>query len=217
MSTVREEGRQSITENTTAAVRRMILDGELRDGSPIHQEDLAAELGVSRIPVREALRQLATEGLVKLNPYRSAEVSALSMEELIERIELRLWIEPKLIRIAIERITDAQIAKVASILREYDSGEKPNWRSWADINCRFHVAMYEPSGRGLAVAFSERLLKETGRYRTRMLRRSGLAKACEEHAALLEQFRRRDPNRGASLLRQHILRWKTLCLTARSY
>ena len=86
--------RTTVTHSVTDAMRRMILDGQLGEGDPIRQDDIASQPGVSRIPVRQALQQLANEGLVDLSPHRRACVSSRSDEELIERIELRLWIEP---------------------------------------------------------------------------------------------------------------------------
>ena len=203
-----EATKTTLSNAVTDAIRSQILTGILRDGEAIKQEDLADELGVSRIPVREALRQLAAEGLVDLSPHRSASVRGLSQSELLERLELRLWVEPKIIKIAIENCTPADIAHTEAILSEYDNTALADWAVRASINCRFHIALYQPSGRASTVALIEKLLKETSRYRVRMLRKKGADKAISEHADILEQFRRRDPAKGAALLKQHILRWQ---------
>jgi DNA-binding GntR family transcriptional regulator len=198
--------------DVTDAIRRMIYAGELRDGEAIRQEELAAELGVSRLPIREALCELAAEGLINRKPHRSATVVSLDQNDLAERIDLRLWIEPKLIKLAIENSVPAEIDVIAAILDEYHGLSRADWWRWAEINCRFHIAMYMPARRPLSVNLAERLMKETGRYRANMLRKSGSAH--DEHTQLLEQFRKRNPVQGASLLRQHILRWRPLCLKA---
>ncbi len=203
-----------MAEGVTGAIRRMILDGSLREDEPVIQDDLAEKLGVSRIPVREALRQLSMEGLVNLHPHRSAEIKTLTLAELVERIELRLWIEPKLFRLAIDKRTDKDIARTEAILDEYSDDMEIDLGKSAEINCRFHVSLYQACDRAMSVSLVQRLLIETGRYRGRMLRRKR-AKALNEHAALFEQFRKGDADRGAAMLRQHISKWKTHCLKAR--
>src|SRR5215203_6201801 len=89
--------RQTLTGMTADAIRERILRGHYRDGEPLRQDAIGAELGVSRIPVREALRQLEAEGLVTFSPHRGAVVSSLSLEEIQELFELRAEIEGDLI------------------------------------------------------------------------------------------------------------------------
>src|ERR1044071_2584060 len=88
--------RQTVASMTVAALRERILRGDFPDGEPLRQDALADELGVSRIPVREALRQLEAEGLVAFSPHRGAIVSSLSLEAIEEVFELRSTIEPEL-------------------------------------------------------------------------------------------------------------------------
>src|SRR5678810_63542 len=90
--------RQTLTGMTADAIRERILRGRYPEGSPLRQDAIGAELGVSRIPVREALRQLEAEGLVTFNPHRGAIVSSLSLEEIGELFELRAEIECDLLR-----------------------------------------------------------------------------------------------------------------------
>src|ERR1043166_1378508 len=93
--------RQTVAGMTVEALRERILRGDYPEGEPLRQDALADELGVSRIPVREALRQLEAEGLVTFSPHRGAVVSVLSLEEIAELFELRAEIECDLVRRAI--------------------------------------------------------------------------------------------------------------------
>src|SRR4051812_530007 len=93
--------RQTVAGMTVEALRERILRGDYPEGEPLRQDALADELGVSRIPVREALRQLEAEGLVTFNPHRGAVVSSLSLEEIDELFELRAKIESDLLRRAV--------------------------------------------------------------------------------------------------------------------
>lgn len=191
-------------------IRTMIFSGQLRDGEVIRQEALAAELGASRLTIRAALGELANEGLIRLPPHRSASVASLSQAELAERIGLRLWVEPQLIKLAIENSTEQDVKKIAAILDEYSGFPRPEWWKWAEINCRFHIAMYAPSGHTHAVGLCERWMKETARYRTAMFHNGS---PHGEHEELLQQFRDRNPSKGATLLKRHILRWRAQCLS----
>src|SRR5512138_1964205 len=100
--------RQTVASMTVAALRERILRGDYPEGDPLRQDALADELGVSRIPVREALRQLEAEGLVTFSPHRGAVVSTLSLEEIQELFELRADIESDLLGRAIPRMTTEQ-------------------------------------------------------------------------------------------------------------
>src|SRR5689334_1088150 len=90
--------RQTLTSMTADAIRERILRGVYPEGKPLRQDAIGVELGVSRIPVREALRQLEAEGLVTFNPHRGAVVSTLSLKQISELFELRAEIEGDLIR-----------------------------------------------------------------------------------------------------------------------
>src|SRR4051794_15630849 len=101
--------RQTIASMTVEALRERILRGDYPEGEPLRQDALADELGVSRIPVREALRQLEAEGLVTFNPHRGAVVSTLSLDEIEELFQLRADIECDLLRRAIPNMTPEQL------------------------------------------------------------------------------------------------------------
>src|SRR5213596_2959 len=105
---------------TIEALRERILRGDFPEGEPLRQDALADELGVSRIPVREALRQLEAEGLVTFSPHRGAVVSTLSIQEIIELFELRAEIESDLMRRAIPLMTLDDDARAKDILDAYE-------------------------------------------------------------------------------------------------
>src|SRR5215218_1520337 len=113
--------RQTLTGMTADAIRERILRGHYRDGEPLRQDAIGAELGVSRIPVREALRQLEAEGLVTFNPHRGAVVSTLSLKQIRELFELRAEIEGDLIRRAVPHMKPEDHARADEILEAYES------------------------------------------------------------------------------------------------
>nr|WP_240159249.1 MULTISPECIES: GntR family transcriptional regulator [Burkholderiaceae] len=203
---------EPLTRITLAAsvvdrIRERILSEAIPAGAVLRQDVIANEMGVSRIPVREALRHLAAEGLVTLLPHHRACVSELSSDDLRDLLDLRLWIEPNLIRLAIEQCSDAQIRKIGAILDEFPSIPDSDMSGLANLNCRFHVALCEPSGRKRAVATVELLLKNSSRYRSKIVSAGGREKAHQDHREILDMYWRRDSIGGASLARNHILDW----------
>src|SRR5919202_169118 len=113
--------RQTLTSMTLDALRERILHGTYPEGEPLRQDALAEELGVSRIPVREALRQLEAEGLVTFNPHRGAVVSTLSLGEIDELFELRAEIELNLLRRALPKVGAEDLARATEILDTYET------------------------------------------------------------------------------------------------
>src|SRR5581483_11927857 len=107
---------------------------------------------VSRIPVREALRQLEAEGLVTFNPHRGAVVSSLSLAEIEELFELRADIECELLRRAIPRMSAEQLDRATDVLDEFqDALEAGESARWGPLNWHFHAALYAPAERKLTM------------------------------------------------------------------
>lgn len=199
--------RVTVTSAVTERIRRKILTGAIQEGELIRQENLATEMGVSRLPIREALHQLSVEGLVTILPHRQARVSVITPEVLTELVELRLWIEPNLVRLAIQAATKRQIAVMERILEEFKDSPANDNVALTDINRRLHVSFCAPAGRPRALELIETLLQNMGRCRIKMMSAGGDQQASLDHDEILNCFRCRDPEKGASLVRKHIVDW----------
>jgi len=200
--------RVKVADAVTNEIRQLILTGRIADGSPLRQDALAEQMGTSRIPVREALSRLESEGLVASYPHRGYVVSGLSRNDIEELFDLRVMLEPDLIRHAIPKMTDEDLAAATSILEEYDvallSGDID---SWGDFNRRFHMALYRPSGRVKTLDLVRGLLVNADRYTRFVLTIGvGIHKAQEDHGGLLDLCRRRLVNQAVALTRDHIER-----------
>ena len=130
-------------EMITGALRKGILSGVLESGQPLRQRDLAKEFGVSRIPVREALRQLEGEGLVTFSPYRGATVSDLSYEEVAEVCEIKRALETMALRAAVPNQTEEDLRLAEELLDQADSEERG--AEYAELSRRFHSTLYAPA------------------------------------------------------------------------
>jgi DNA-binding GntR family transcriptional regulator len=192
---------------TLEALRERILHGEYPEGEPLRQDAIAAELGVSRIPVREALRQLEAEGLVTFSPHRGAVVSTMSLQEIAELFELRAEIESDLVRRATPHMTPADHARAKEILQAYEialrGGEVAKW---GELNWRFHSTLYAPSARRFTMSMVSKLHQQSDRYlRMQLALTHGETRAKEEHRAIAAAVKRSDVRLAAKLMREHIL------------
>jgi len=199
--------RQTVTHQATEALRERILRGVYADETPLRQDALAAELGVSRIPIREALRQLEAEGLVVFNPHRGAVVSSLSVDEIDELFELRSQIESDLVRRAIVRTTAEDISRAKEILKAYEAAfRSAEVAEWGKLNWEFHSTLYAPANRPFTMAIIQRLHQQSDRYlRMQLVLTHGESRAIDEHRAIMAAVAAHDVKQACSLMRQHIL------------
>lgn len=136
--------RQTAHEFVRNILRRAILSGELAGGTRLVQADLAAMLEVSTTPVREALRDLASEGLIRFDPHRGAVVHELSGDELREIYMIREVLEPFALRLAVENVTPELLERLGALHARMAS--EPHSAEWVDANRQFHLTIYEAAG-----------------------------------------------------------------------
>ena len=199
--------RQTIASMTVEALRERILRGDYPEGEPLRQDALADELGVSRIPVREALRQLEAEGLVTFSPHRGAVVSSLSLDEIDELFELRAEIECDLLCRAIPKMSSEQLDRAIDVLDEFQDALRAGEATrWGPLNWHFHAALYAPANRNLTMGVLQKLHQHSDRYfRMQVLLAHGGERANAEHRAIADAVRAKDATSAAQLMRAHIL------------
>jgi DNA-binding GntR family transcriptional regulator len=194
--------RSTTVELVTAAIRQQILAGRLAPGEALRQEALAEELGVSRIPIREAITRLQAEGMLNVIPHKGAYVCALSVEEVRETFDIRLRLEPWIFAEAIARITPAEIKKAERLVFEMDDTSASEW---GHMNWTLHETLYLPSRREVTIATLKRLHDLTDRYFGFQVVNVPIRKqAHQEHMALVDACRKKAPKAGAQLLEEHL-------------
>jgi DNA-binding GntR family transcriptional regulator len=200
--------RRTVTELAVEAVRERILDGTYPEGSPLRQDALAGELGVSRIPVREALRQLEAEGLVTFQPHYGAVVSTLSLEEIEELFDLRAMVESELIRRAVPRIGPDDLRRAGEILDAFEVAFRAgDTAEWGTLNWQFHSTLLAAANRPLSLGVAQTLHTQSERYtRLQLVLTRGETRASGEHREILAAAIARDADRTARLLASHIVR-----------
>jgi DNA-binding GntR family transcriptional regulator len=185
-------------------LRRGILSGALESGQPLRQEQIAKDFEVSAVPVREALRQLAGEGLVTLSPNRGARVSEVSYEEAKEITEIRVALESLALRLSVPNMTEDDFRQAERVLDLWDAEEDP--ATFTALNWRFHTVLYEPARQPRLMAMIRSLHASfdlyVGRYSAAWM---GLkARAQLQHRNIVEACRRGDAEAAIDVLERNI-------------
>jgi DNA-binding GntR family transcriptional regulator len=197
---------QSMTSQLIVRFRDRILSGTYAPGSALRQDSLAAEFGTSKIPVREALVQLQSEGLVDIFPNRGFQVRPLATSELDEVFRLRLQIEPFAVAegAKLATATDHRAARDA-LKRLNDATAAGEFASSGRLNRAFHLLLVVPSVQPVAGEVLGRLHTLAQRYVQAHLRPEGRAKrAAREHAALLKVWTLGKSKETRALMHSHI-------------
>nr|WP_309501466.1 GntR family transcriptional regulator [uncultured Roseovarius sp.] len=185
-----------------AALRADILSGALPPDTALGQQEIAARFSVSRLPVREALRLLEHDGLVQIEPNKTARVTRLRIADLIELGEMRVAAETLALSRSMPHLSDAQIAAAEAIQTRMEAAPPA---AFAELNAAFHRQLYLPAGRPRLIGHIDALGLLSERYLRRAVEKLDYAGASHsEHHAILRACRARDADRAISLLSAHI-------------
>ncbi|HEY5684112.1 MAG TPA: GntR family transcriptional regulator [Acidimicrobiia bacterium] len=201
---LRGGSRQTAHEYVREMLRRAILNGDLTSGSRLVQAELAASLEVSTTPVREALRDLSAEGLVRFDPHRGAVVAEIDKEELHEIFEIREILEPHAMRMAVEQMTDHLLTNLRKVHQRMI--DDPHSATFVDLNRTFHMAIYEAGTSPRMLAILRSLEDAAVMYIGAALKKvPGLREtAIHDHGRILEALERRDADAAIEALLQHL-------------
>lgn len=197
---------RSLPEVIYEDVRERILSGRLAPGQPVRQDALAFDLGVSKIPLREALTRLEHEGLVTANPRRGYEVKAMTAAEAEEVFDLRLSVEPAAAALGSRNADEADRAAARAALEALDAELDADGPNVSALNRGFHLAMVAPARRPLTTALVDRLHTLAERYVRAHLQPEGRSsRARREHADLLAAWCAGRADEVEAGLSEHIL------------
>lgn len=184
-------------------LRRAILQGEFKSAQPLPQDEIAAQFGVSKIPIREALLQLRAEGLVTFYPNRGAVVSALSADEVDEIYAMRIALETLALRRATPNFDKAGVIRAESLITIMDA--ERNALKWSALNWEFHAALYQPCNMPRLFDSIRALHANVQRYVVNYLTSVDYhAEAQRQHRVILKAVQRGNADAAAEQLAKHL-------------
>jgi len=186
-------------------VREWIALGQLRPGERLSEEELARRTGVSRTPVREALKRLEAEGFVQVIPYRGVVVAEPSVDELADLCVVRDVLEALAARLAAQSATDMELAAFEELAQEFEEAvAREDIPAMVESNHRFHEAIWSASRNRVLAQQLRQLRDRIFSHQTTTFTLPDRRKAAvAEHRAILEALKDRDPDRAAEAARRH--------------
>jgi DNA-binding GntR family transcriptional regulator len=199
--------RTSLTMAVADRLRDQIIGGEIPEGAQLRQDAIATQYKVSRIPVREALRQLDAEGLIEIVHNRGAIVPALSPEDIEELFSIRALLEPEVLKLSIPRLTKEDFSEAEAVLDTFvrELRREEHVSAWGRLNWQFHSILYSRANQPRFMAIIRNVNNSGERYtRLQLYLTHGMKRANEEHHQMLELCRKREIGAACKLMRQHI-------------
>lgn len=187
-------------------LHQAILKGELKPGERLMEIQLAQRLGVSRTPVREAIRKLELEGLVVMVPRKGAEVAAITVEDLVDVLEVRSALEVMAARYACDHITDEQLQELKLAENEFrHSLDNRDITACVHADMKFHELIYSATKNRRLLQILNNLREQMYRYRMEYLKDRGThKKLLGEHETIYNALKNRDKEMAGEAIRSHI-------------
>ena len=187
-------------------LRQAILRGELKPGERLMEIQLANKLGVSRTPIREAIRKLELEGLVLMIPRKGAEVAEITEKNMLDVLEVRRALEELAVKLACERITEEEIQELKDAADAFQKilSEKDITKI-AEADEAFHDVIFKSTGNDRLIQLLNSLREQMYRYRLEYLKREEYhPQLLEEHQQIIDRITRKDQSEAAELIDRHI-------------
>lgn len=187
-------------------LRQAIIKGDLKPGERLLEIQLADKLGVSRTPVREAIRKLELEGLVTMMPRRGATVSGITRKHLQDVLEIRRALEELAMELACQRMTEEQRAELIKYEESLEAKkDSDNAFELSDIDEKFHEQIYQATNNPRLIQMLANLREQMYRYRLEYMKvKDKRTRLIAEHKHIIDALESRDSETGRKSIREHI-------------
>jgi phosphonate utilization transcriptional regulator len=199
---------KSLNSLVQREIERRILAGELTPGTKLNEAELAAEMGISRGPVREAFRALEQAGLLYTEKNRGVFVRQVSLEEADEIFEVRAALEAQIGRLAAARIVPEQLQRLRGVIKRMHAASRSrDADAYFPLNIEFHEALAEVAGNRALAANYRRVVNELNLYRRETLARNAdiIPVSTQEHEAIVDAVAKGDAALAERLLYEHVM------------
>ncbi|MBQ2238441.1 MAG: GntR family transcriptional regulator [Lachnospiraceae bacterium] len=188
-------------------LRQAIITGEFAPGERLMEIALAERLGVSRTPVREAIRKLELEGLVVMIPRKGAEVAQITEKDLRDSLEVRCNLEELAVKLACERITGEGEEKLKLALEDFKQAvEKQDFQNIVDSDIAFHDVIFEATQNHRLMQIASNLREQVYRYRVQYIKDDKLHPVLEEeHRMIVDYILKKDVQNAVNTMKKHII------------
>ncbi len=187
-------------------LREAILKGDLRPGERLMELQLAAKLGVSRTPIREAIRMLEQEGLAVTIPRKGAEVARMTEKNMEDVLQIREALDDLAVQVACDKMTEEQLKNLTLAAKNFENAiQTGNLSKIVAYDVEFHDIIYESTDNPKLVTLLNNLREQIYRYRVEYLKeKENYPMLIKEHKTILEALREKDKERVADAMRNHI-------------
>ena len=198
--------RRSLHEHVVEILRELILEGQLKPGERVLEPELCRKLNVSRTPMREALKVLAVERLVELQPSRGAVVTSIRIEDVVEHFEMLEILDAAIGELATTRVTDAELREIEALHRKivehHNAGRRGNY---FDANQAIHAKLAAATHNASLIATHLRFSRKITRVRyAANFSQTRWDELLAEHEEIMTALRRRDGTTLSGLMRKHV-------------
>lgn len=196
--------RKTTTDHIASALRTAIYDGQFKDGEELNQVELAQYFNVSRVPIREALRQLQAEGLVRNVAHRKTVVEGLDIDDIVDLIEMRAVLEAHMVRRSAPNLDERALGRLKKLCEDMDRIRDYGAR-WVLKNWEFHQTLYGAGSSKTMIDLVERIHLKIERYAREAGTAIRLRKAAAEHRTILKHIERRNYAAASAEIERHVL------------
>ncbi len=200
------EGYELLSQKVYRALKTEIIKGSLKPGTKLSEGKIAKQMEVSRTPIREALRELAAEGFVKISPNQGVVVSNASVEDVQEVLQIRGVLEGLATRLATKTINEEEIKELEKYQKRMEHyTNKDDVLAFSEMDAEFHELILNICGNNRLIQIRKNLSDQAHRYRIRSLSVPGRLKySLREHQEVVEVLKRKDAEQADRLSQKHI-------------
>ena len=210
---IRIDNHMTLRERIVETIRNAIVNGQLAPGTRIAEPELADKFGISRTPIREAFRQLESEGFITVVPRKGAIVASLSQRDIADFYDLKMVLEGYAARCAVKTLKESDLTKMETVNRQIEAAsEKKDLRRLLDLHNEFHDIFLRSCGNEKLHAIVQNLVMQFRRFRLILAMPGKIEGSIRQHWEIIEAFRKRDPELAEELVRKNALYGKKLLL-----